>query len=198
MRVRGNREKINNKISNTRATVTVHICMVTVVIVYKYTILHPLMWVFFWPKYVKWRDFCILENYTPTDMDALRVLSQSGMSLIDPLDLYLAFALFFLRLLQTHFRFFFLNFFFFFHLHPFLGHYIQLWVGTHSWALSPHLWGFVLVHGILHLIQGSLVLDLQPFKFGVATMSTTKFLLNNMAFYFIIKWHISKFDPNLF
>ena len=113
MRVRGNREKINNKISNTRATVTVHICMVTVVIVYKYTILHPLMWVFFWPKYVKWRDFCILENYTPTDMDALRILSQSGMSLIDPLDLYLAFALFFLRLLQTHFRFFFLNFFFF-------------------------------------------------------------------------------------
>ena len=89
---------------------------------------------------------------------SLRVLSQSGMSLIDPLDLYWAFAPFFFRLLQIHLRFF-----FFFHLHPFLGHYIQLWVGTHSWALSPHLWGFVLVHGILHLIQGFLILDLQPF-----------------------------------
>ena len=143
MRVRGNREKINNKISNTRATVTVHICMVTVVIVYKYTILHPLMWVFFWPKYVKWRDFCILENYTPTDMDALRILSQSGMSLIDPLDLYLAFALFFLRLLQTHFRFFFLNFFFFF------------LICTHSWVIISN-YELVPIHGLFHPIYGVL------------------------------------------
>ena len=59
------------KISNTRVIVTVHICTVIVAIVYKYTILHPLMWVFFWPKCVKWRDFCILEDYAPTDVDAL-------------------------------------------------------------------------------------------------------------------------------
>ena len=41
------------KISNTRATVTVYICTDTVAIVYKYTILHQLMWVFFWSKCVK-------------------------------------------------------------------------------------------------------------------------------------------------
>ena len=93
---------------------------------------------------------------------SLRVLSQSGMSLIDPLDLYWAFAPFFFRLLQTIQGFYFFIFYIF-HLHPLLGHYIQLWVGTHSWALSPHLWGFVFVHGVLHLIQGFLVLDLQPF-----------------------------------
>ena len=36
---RHEREKIN-KIINGRATITVHICMVTVAIVHKYTILH--------------------------------------------------------------------------------------------------------------------------------------------------------------
>ena len=113
---------------------------------------------------------------------SLRVLSQSGMSLIDPLDLYWAFAPFFFRLLQTIQGFYFFIFYIF-HLHPFLGHYIQLWVGTHSWALSPHLWGFVFVHGVLPsfmgfctLFKGSLFWTCNPFKFGVATMSTTKFL----------------------
>ena len=38
---------------NGRTTVTVHICTVTVAIVYKYTILHPLMWVFFLVKMYK-------------------------------------------------------------------------------------------------------------------------------------------------
>ena len=42
-----------NKIINTHTTVTVHICTVTVAIVYKYTILHPLMWVFFLVKMYK-------------------------------------------------------------------------------------------------------------------------------------------------
>ena len=35
------------KILNAHATVTVHICMVTVAIVHLCTILHPLIWVFF-------------------------------------------------------------------------------------------------------------------------------------------------------
>ena len=92
----------------------------------------------------------------------ITIFCNLGMSIIDPLDLYWAFAPFFFRLLQTIQGFYFFIFYIF-HLHPFLGHYIQLWVGTHSWALSPHLWGFVFVHGLLHLIQGFLVLDLQPF-----------------------------------
>ena len=130
-------------------------------------------------------------------MDALRVLSQSGMSLIDPLDLYLAFAPFFFRVLQTHLRFFFLKFFFF--------------ICTHSWVIISN-YELVPIHGLFHpiygvlswfmglctLFKGPLFWTCNPFKFGVATMSTTKFLLNNMAFYFIIKWHIIKFDPNLF
>ena len=61
------------KISNTRATVTVYICTDIVAIVYKYTILHQVMWVFFWSKCVKWRNFCILEDYAPTNVDALRI-----------------------------------------------------------------------------------------------------------------------------
>ena len=50
----------------TNATVTVHICTVTVAFVYLCTTLHQLMWVFFWPKCVKWRSFCIIEEYPPT------------------------------------------------------------------------------------------------------------------------------------
>ena len=42
--------------------------------VYKYTILYPLMWVFFLPKSVKWKDFCILEDYALNDMDALNMI----------------------------------------------------------------------------------------------------------------------------
>ena len=36
-----------NKIIYTHATVTMHICTITVAIVYLYTSLHPLMWVIF-------------------------------------------------------------------------------------------------------------------------------------------------------
>ena len=45
--------------------------MVTVAIVNKCTILHPLMWVFFRPKCIKGPPFCILQNYTPADVIAL-------------------------------------------------------------------------------------------------------------------------------
>ena len=41
------------KIMYRRATITVHICTFTVVFVYLCTILHPLMWLFFWSKCVK-------------------------------------------------------------------------------------------------------------------------------------------------
>ena len=45
------REK-NRKILNARDTVTVHICTVTVALVHLYTILQPLMWVFFFNQNV--------------------------------------------------------------------------------------------------------------------------------------------------
>ena len=59
------------KLLNASVTVTVHICTVSIVIVHKYTILHPLMWVVFWPKYVKWVIFSILQNFTQADGVAL-------------------------------------------------------------------------------------------------------------------------------
>ena len=59
------------KIINRRATVTVHICMVTVAVVHKCTILHPLMWVFFCSNCVKLATFSILHNYASTDAIAL-------------------------------------------------------------------------------------------------------------------------------
>jgi len=46
--------------------------MVTVAHVYIYTFLHPLMWVFFCSKCVKWVPFSILEDYTRPDVVALR------------------------------------------------------------------------------------------------------------------------------
>ena len=46
-------KKKTNKIINASATITVHICTVTVVILHKYTILHQLIWVFFCSKCVK-------------------------------------------------------------------------------------------------------------------------------------------------
>ena len=36
-----------------------------------YTFLHPLMWVFFWSKYVKFVFFPILKDYTWTNVDTL-------------------------------------------------------------------------------------------------------------------------------
>ena len=52
---RQEREKIN-KIINASATITVHICTVTVAIMHLCTFLHPLMWVFFWVKMCKMKD----------------------------------------------------------------------------------------------------------------------------------------------
>ena len=66
---RGKRKKY--KMINRRVIVTVHICKVTVVIVHKYIILHPLMWVFFCSKCVKWAIFSILQDFTHTDANAL-------------------------------------------------------------------------------------------------------------------------------
>ena len=48
--------------------------MVTVVIVHKCTILHPLMWVFFRPKCVKMLHFSVLQKFTQSDVIALRAL----------------------------------------------------------------------------------------------------------------------------
>ena len=56
VRVRATRDKEREKITkilNASATLTVHICTVTVAIVHLCTILHPLMWVFFGSKCVK-------------------------------------------------------------------------------------------------------------------------------------------------
>ena len=64
------REKII-KILKTPATVTVHICTVTVAIVYLYTSLHPLMWVIFCSNCVKLVTFSILHIYAQADGDAL-------------------------------------------------------------------------------------------------------------------------------
>ena len=69
------REK-TNKIINRSTIVTVHICTVTVAIVHKCTILHPLMWVFFEPNCVKWLPFFILQNYPPVDVIALIIFEQ--------------------------------------------------------------------------------------------------------------------------
>ena len=60
------------KILNAHVTVTVHICTVTVAIMHLYTILHPLMWVFFCSKCVKSVSFFILHNFEQTDVIALR------------------------------------------------------------------------------------------------------------------------------
>ena len=57
------------KILNARATVTVHIYMVIVALVYLCTILHPLMWVIFCSKCV---TFSILQDFTHVDADSQR------------------------------------------------------------------------------------------------------------------------------
>ena len=67
------REKII-KILNASATITVHICMITVAIMHKCTILHPLLWVFFWPKCVKGITFFILQYFTQANGVALTSL----------------------------------------------------------------------------------------------------------------------------
>ena len=52
---------------------SVHICIITVTIMHLCTFLHPMMWVFFWPKCVNLRVFCILQDFAPTNVDALKV-----------------------------------------------------------------------------------------------------------------------------
>ena len=54
------------KTLNTRATVTVHICTVTVAFLHKCTILHPLMWVFYGSKCVKCDVFSIMQDFAST------------------------------------------------------------------------------------------------------------------------------------
>ena len=63
-----------NKIINTHATVTVHICIVIVAIVYLYTSLHPLMWMIFCSNCVKVVTFSILHIYAQTDTIAFTLL----------------------------------------------------------------------------------------------------------------------------
>ena len=64
------RTKIN-KIINTHATVTVHICMVIIAIVYLYASLHPLMLVIFCSNCVKVVTFSILHIYAQVDVNAV-------------------------------------------------------------------------------------------------------------------------------
>ena len=47
------RERNNTKIMYRIVTVTMHICIITIVLVHLCTILQPLMWVFFGSKFVK-------------------------------------------------------------------------------------------------------------------------------------------------
>ena len=60
-----------NKITNTHAIVTMHICMVTIAIVHKCTIMHKLVWVFFCSNCVKVVSYSILYNYAQVDVIAL-------------------------------------------------------------------------------------------------------------------------------
>ena len=69
-----------NKIINAHATVTVHICTVTVAIVHKYTIMHKLVWVFFCSNCVKLTTFFILHNYAQADVIALNSFSTAYFS----------------------------------------------------------------------------------------------------------------------
>ena len=62
-----------NKITNTHATVIMHICTVTVTIVHKCTIMHKLVWEFFCSNCVKVVSFSILHNYAQADVIALTV-----------------------------------------------------------------------------------------------------------------------------
>jgi len=79
------RTKIN-KIINIHATITVHICTVTTTIVYKCTIMHKLVWVFFCSNCVKVVSYSILHNYTQADVIALRSVKQTRqLTKIDPI-----------------------------------------------------------------------------------------------------------------
>ena len=71
----------NIKILNGSATVTVHICTVTVAIVHKCTIMHKLVWAFFSSNCVKSTTFSILHNYAQPDVIVLIVVD---LTLVGP------------------------------------------------------------------------------------------------------------------
>ena len=56
-------QKKNTKILNARAIVTMHICTVIVALVHLCTILHPLMWVFFFIKMCKMNYFFYFARF---------------------------------------------------------------------------------------------------------------------------------------
>ena len=87
------REKKTNKKINGSVTVTVHICMVTVAIVHKCTILHPLKWVFFRPKCVKRLNFSILQNYPPAYVIALTLAEVFISKFLCPLGIKVSYAI---------------------------------------------------------------------------------------------------------
>ena len=71
VRVRATRDKEREKITkilNASIIVTVHICTVTVAFVHLCTILHPLMWFFFFFLF-----FDIFQDFASIEVDALRI-----------------------------------------------------------------------------------------------------------------------------
>ena len=59
-----------------------HICTVTVALLYICTILQTLIWVFFWLKCVKLTTFCILHNFATSDAVALTFLLKGSKAKI--------------------------------------------------------------------------------------------------------------------
>ena len=85
MRVtKDNERKKITKILNASATITVHICTITEAIVHLCIFLHSLMLIFFLVKMCKMKGvfffFCILQNFAPTNVDALSTLEYSRQS----------------------------------------------------------------------------------------------------------------------
>ena len=78
-KARERREK-KYKIINTHATVTMHICTVTVAIMHKCTIMHKLVWVFFYSNCVKLITFSILHNYAQADVIAFTTKNDANVS----------------------------------------------------------------------------------------------------------------------
>ena len=66
---------------NASATVIVHICTVTVAIVHKFTILHPLMWVFFAQNVCEINTtfkrmwVCIYNKHVPNENDTILLMN---------------------------------------------------------------------------------------------------------------------------
>ena len=77
-------KKKNTKILNARATVTMHICTVTVALVHLCTILHPLMWVFFCSKCAYLNIFFYFAH---TDASALKGPNENNAKCQGPMHL---------------------------------------------------------------------------------------------------------------